>query len=57
MDKPCSIFGFLFSIQQELVDQAEEIRFNVSVKAVSILRYIVDHMSRQVLSACLFVSK
>ncbi|XP_028397548.1 zinc finger MYND domain-containing protein 10-like [Dendronephthya gigantea] len=38
------------STVKELVDQAEEIRFNVSVKAVSILRYILDHMSSLSLS-------
>ena len=35
-----------FHFQQELVDQSEEIKFNISVKAVSILRYIIDHMSK-----------
>lgn len=38
------------STLKELVDQAEEIRFNVSVKAVSILRYIIDHISSLPLS-------
>lgn len=35
---------------KELLKQVDEIRFNVSVKAVSILRYIIDHMSSLPLS-------